>query len=72
MPGCAVLGQSIAVDSFGGDNENGALAVSPMWNASSSTSEGSGGEIYSCTGSVVVEWTHTGLLEEVNIRVSIF
>ncbi len=76
-------GQSIGVEKFEGYNVEGAVTTSPLHgmdrnasstsssSASPSASAGGGGEIYSCTGSVVVDWNHTGLLEEVNVRVRV-
>lgn len=43
--------------------------ISPLRQGENASSEG-GGEIYSCGGSVGVEWSFTGLLETVSVRVS--
>lgn len=61
--------QSITVTLFEGYNEEGTVDVSPLRRANMSSE---GGEIYSCGGSVAIGWSHTGLLEEVDVRVSYF
>eukprot|EP00752_Nemacystus_decipiens_P009591 g8569.t1 len=57
---------SITVTQFEGYNEEGTVDISPLRQGNTS---GGGGEIYSCGGSVQIGWSHTGLLEEVDVRV---
>ncbi|CAM9502020.1 unnamed protein product, partial [Scytosiphon promiscuus] len=59
---------SITVTQFEGINEEGMVDISPLRKGDNASSEG-GGEIYSCGGSVGVEWSFTGLLETVSVRV---
>eukprot|EP00752_Nemacystus_decipiens_P009587 g8565.t2 len=58
---------SITVTQFEGYNGEGTIDISPLRQGSASS--GGGGEIYSCGGSVQIGWSHTGLLEEVDVRV---
>lgn len=53
-----------------GFNEEGTVDISPLRRGENASS-GDGGEIYSCGGSVGIGWSHTGLLEEVDVRVSV-
>eukprot|EP00904_Undaria_pinnatifida_P012608 jgi/Undpi1/8478/HiC_scaffold_25.g10945.m1 len=59
---------SINVTKFGGFNEPGTVEISPLRQGENTSTEG-GGEIYSCGGSVEVEWEFTGLLDFVDIKV---
>ena len=63
--------QSITVTQLEGYNEAGTVDISPLRRGENASSAG-GGEIYSCGGSVEIAWSHTGLLEEVGVRVSFF
>ena len=61
-------GKSLSVSNFGGFNEAGTVEISPLRQGENASAEG-GGEIYSCGGSVEVEWGFTGLLELVDVKV---
>lgn len=61
--------QSISVTQFQGINDEGMVDISPLRKGDNASLDG-GGEIYSCGGSVGVEWSYTGLLETVSVRVS--
>ena len=56
--------QSINVSRFGGFNEAGTVDISPII-----ASREAGGQVYSCGGSVEVEWGFTGLLDLVDVKV---
>lgn len=62
--------QSITVTQLEGYNEVGTVDMSPLRRGENASS-GGGGEIYSCGGSVEIAWSHTGLLEELDVRVSV-
>lgn len=61
--------QSINVTDFGGFTEPGTVDISPLRRGANAPT-GAGGEMYSCGGSFQVGWNFTGLVENVDVRVS--